>query len=469
MPTILIVDDEVAYLNYLKRILLADAHVVHTAQSGMEAVDIVRNGLHPDIVLLDIMMPGLDGHQTLTRLLKTAWDLRIVILSALDNPTHVVKAIKSGAMDYLSKEATPTVILATIRKCVRWEGAARPPYPAGRSPAGQSEDWVFHSKAMKEIRKTARQVADLPVKVLLLGESGTGKDVLAHFIHSISRRSGKPFIKVNCAALPSELVESELFGHEKGAFTGAHNSQKGKLELADGGTIFLDEIGDFSLNTQAKLLQALEDNEFMRLGGTKPIHINSRIIVATNRDLETAVRDGRFRRDLYYRLFVVSITIPPLRERREEIAPLVKCFLQQYQQEFHVDAPNPNEELMALFQQYDWPGNVRELKNLVKKFAIFQDPSLIAAEIRSKIATVQPPAHPAIDLAMSSADSEMSLKDASRLASQSAERRLILQALEQTNWNRKKAAELLKISYKAFRYKLKDIGLNAPPKSKGGK
>jgi two-component system response regulator AtoC len=286
--------------------------------------------------------------------------------------------------------------------------------------------------------------------------------VLAHYIHSISRRSGKPFIKVNCAALPSELIESELFGHEKGAFTGAHATQKGKLELARGGTIFLDEIGDFSLATQAKLLQALEDNEFMRLGGNKPIQIDARIIVATNRDLETAVRDGKFRRDLYYRLCVVNITIPPLRERTEAIIPLVRSFLRHYQVEFHAEIPDPDPALMALFQSYHWPGNVRELENLLKKYAIFQDGAAIAAELRAKIEAPPAGEFPAVS-GGAPGPAEMSLKDASRRASQAAERRLILRTLEQTNWNRKKAAELLKISYKAFRYKLKDIGLNKPP------
>lgn len=464
MSTILIVDDEKAYLNYIKRILSAEAHDIHPANSGGEALRLVEDGLRPDLVLLDIVMPEMDGHQTLTRLLRVAPNLRIVILSALDNPTQVVRAIRSGAMDFLSKECTPSEILAMVRKCIQWEGApAREPRPA-QSEEEEAEKWIFHSSPMREIRKTARQVADLPVKVLLFGESGVGKDVLAHYIHSISHRSGKPFIKVNCAALPSELIESELFGHEKGAFTGAHATQKGKLELAHGGTIFLDEIGDFSLATQAKLLQALEDNEFMRLGGAKPIQINARIIVATNRDLEAAVREGKFRRDLYYRLFVVNITIPPLRERSEAIVPLVRSFLRHYRAEFHTEIPEPDPGLMKLFQSYHWPGNVRELQNLVKKYAIFQDSAAIAAELRSKMNATPADEFPADAGDGTPGPSEMSLKDASRRASQAAERRLILRTLEQTNWNRKKAAELLKISYKAFRYKLKDIGLNKPPK-----
>jgi two-component system response regulator AtoC len=468
MSTILIVDDEKTYLTYIKRILSAEAHLVHPAQSGGEALRLVAGGLRPDLVLLDIVMPEMDGHQTLTRLLKVAPNLRVVILSALDNPSQVVRAIRSGAMDFLSKECTPTEILAMVRKCIQW---AEPPAPVpgpAKSIEEESDKWIFHSKPMREIRKTARQVADLPVKVLLLGESGVGKDVVAHYIHSISHRSGKPFIKVNCAALPSELIESELFGHEKGSFTGAHATQKGKLELAQGGTIFLDEIGDFTLATQAKLLQALEDNEFMRLGGSRPIQINARIIVATNRDLEAAVREGKFRRDLYFRLCVVNITIPPLRERAEAIVPLIRSFLRHYKAEFNPEIPEPGPELLKLFQTYHWPGNVRELQNLVKKYAIFQDGAAIAAELRSKINAPLADEYPDDTGDGSPGPADMSLKDASRRASQAAERRLILRTLEQTNWNRKKAAVLLQISYKAFRYKLKDIGLNQPPGKKSG-
>jgi two-component system response regulator AtoC len=463
MPKILIIDDEPAYLRYLQRILPTDGHEVHVANSGAEAITKVKDGLRPDLTLLDIMMPELDGHQTLTGLLKVVPDLRVMILSALDHSSHVVKSIKAGAMDYLTKESTPAEILASVRKCLEWEGL--PARTAHGEPIREAlvEEWVFHSPPMREIQRTAQQVADLPVKVLLLGESGVGKDVIARYIHCISRRRNRPFIKVNCAALPHELIESELFGHEKGAFTGAQHTQKGKLELAEKGTIFLDEIGDFSLATQAKLLQALEDNEFMRLGGEKTIRINSRIIVATNRNLEVAVNNGKFRRDLYYRLFVVNIMIPPLRERREDITPLIRSFLDEFRREFGADIPFPDDSLMELFHEYRWPGNVRELKNIMKKYAIFQDGEAIAAEIRHKLSdpVIDEPLPP--KAAVQRAGSGISLKDASRIASLAAEKELILEALEKTNWNRKKAAALLDVSYKTFRNKIKELGLEKPP------
>jgi len=307
--------------------------------------------------------------------------------------------------------------------------------------------------AMRRARALVERVADAPVPVLLLGESGVGKEVIAREIHARSRRREKPFIKVNCAALPSELLESELFGHERGAFTGATSEKPGKFELADGGTLFLDEIGEMDVRLQAKLLQVLQDEEFFRVGGKKSVHVDARVVTATNRDLEQEMERGNFREDLFYRLNVVAIRISPLRERKEEIPQLVAHFMAR-----HGAGGSLPAELLQAFMAHDWPGNVRELENTIRRLAVLKDPAAVLEELTghrpARLATPTVPEP--------SPDEEVSLKDIGKRAAQLAERDAILAMLERTGWNKRKAARRLRISYKALLYKIRDAGIRDP-------
>jgi len=308
------------------------------------------------------------------------------------------------------------------------------------------------------------------VPVLLVGESGVGKDVVARRIHATSRRAGRPFVKINCAALPAELLESELFGHEKGAFTGAHAEKPGKFELADQGSIFLDEIGEMDPRLQAKLLQVLQDEEFYRVGGKRPVRVDARVLVATNRNLDTAIRQGLFREDLFYRLNVVTIRVPPLRERKEEIGPLVRHFVAKYRARYQGGLEQVPPDVMERFHAYDWPGNVRELENLVRRLVVLRDPVMVLGEltIAHRAPGVQNPVTNAVPNAVrvgtlhATLSEDAPLKDVARRAARIAEREAILRALVRTGWNKRKAAKRLQVSYKALLYKIKDCEIVDP-------
>ena len=318
--------------------------------------------------------------------------------------------------------------------------------------------FIFFGQKMDRIREVIDQVANTDVTILIQGESGVGKEIVARALHFNSPRQHKPFIKVNCAALPEELLESELFGYEKGAFTGAYRQKPGKFELAHNGTIFLDEIGDISSSLQAKLLQVLQDGEFSRLGSKTDIRVDVRVLVATNKNLEETVRDGRFREDLYYRLNVVNILVPPLRERRQEIPIFVNRFLDKYAKKYDKKVSPPSGKLMKMFMRHQWPGNIRELENIIKRLVVLGDEAAIIEVLNSEIKgknflqKSKPQFHEAMHPILP-------LKEVSRRAAMQAEREAILKVLGQTNWNRKMAAKLLNISYKAILYKIKEYGL----------
>jgi two-component system response regulator AtoC len=324
--------------------------------------------------------------------------------------------------------------------------------------------------------------------VLLVGESGVGKDVIARRIHATSHRAGHPFVKINCAALPGELLESELFGHERGAFTGAHAEKPGKFELAHQGTVFLDEIGEMDPRLQAKLLQVLQDEEFYRVGGKRPVRVDARVVVATNRNLEAAIRQGTFREDLFYRLNVVTIRVPPLRERKEEIAPLVGHFVEKYRTRYGGGLAEVPAEVMERFHAHDWPGNVRELENLVRRLVVLRDPAMVLGELappepnaggRLALATPPPAGTNTASNALPGAPQngvrreggsglhaalpeDAPLKAVARRAARIAEREAILRALVRSGWNKRKAAKRLQISYKALLYKIKDCEIVDP-------
>ncbi len=331
-------------------------------------------------------------------------------------------------------------------------------YEKRKFPLNGGVSFIFSGEKMDKISEIIRQVGNTDVPVLIQGETGVGKEVVARSLHLNSGRRNKPFIKINCAALPDQLLESELFGYEKGAFTGAYRRKTGKFELAHTGTIFLDEIGDINTSLQAKLLHALQDGEFSRLGGKTNIRVDVRVVVATNTDLVANVREGRFREDLYYRLNVVNIDIPPLRERKEEIPVFVEYFLDLCSKKYGNGVRPPSQKLMRAFLRHRWPGNVRELENMVKRLVVLGDETGIIEELNSDIRMTKgfqrsgsKPINPFPPV--------LSLKEVSRWAAMQAEKKVMLKVLKQTNWNRKKAAQVLNISYKAIIYKLNQYGL----------
>ncbi len=320
--------------------------------------------------------------------------------------------------------------------------------------------FLYESPEMRKIVETINQIADTDVTVLIEGESGVGKELVARALHYRSARRTRPFIKVNCAALPEELLESELFGYEKGAFTGAYSRKPGKFELAHGGTIFLDEVAEISPSLQAKLLQVLQDGEFARLGGKRDIQVDVRVLVATNKSLGEYVKEGRFREDLYYRLNVLNIHVPPLRERREEIPMLIQYLLEKNCRKYNESVSTLSSKTTELLLNYDWPGNVRELENMIKRFVVLGDEEVIKRELNAPLSAE----HPVDVKPQGSEDPKLlSLKEISRKAALEAEAEVIAKTLEQTRWNRKKAAKLLGVSYKALLYKIKESGLDRTP------
>lgn len=340
-------------------------------------------------------------------------------------------------------------------------------WPAPLSSAGfievgevmpqEGEIFLYSSEKMHRVKEIIDQVANTDVTILIQGESGVGKEVVARSIHLNSNRREKPFVKVNCAALPQELLESELFGYEKGAFTGAYRQKPGKFELAEGGTIFLDEIAEISPALQAKLLQVLQDREFSRLGGKKDVRVDVRVLAATNKNIDEAVQSGRFREDLYYRLNVVSMLIPPLRKRKEEIPVFIEYFLKKYGEKYGKRVKPLSAALMKMFLQHPWPGNVRELENILQRLVVLQDEEEILEEL---ISARQKEVSPEWTEAVLGPNEHPSLKEVQKEAVRRAEGKLIGEALERTNWNRKKAAELLQISYKSLLYKIKECGIH---------
>jgi two-component system response regulator AtoC len=431
------------------------------SESGFEPVcaGSVEDAL-PEMAQRRFMLSLLDlGPSTceLLRRLKTQGGSpgAIVVISDAGAGERALEATTLGADDFLQKPFTSDDLENVIKSAL-----ARPRRSWERTPDDEArvrlheEIGLWRSAKMSEVREIIEQAARVDVTVLVCGETGTGKDVVARAIHDASVRQSGPYVKVNCAAVPRELLESELFGHERGAFTGAHQLKIGKFESADRGTIFLDEIGDLHPALQGKLLHVLQDGQFSRVGGRSTVKVDVRVLAATNQDLEQAVAAGRFREDLYYRLNVIQIMVPPLRERPEEIPILIEYFLQRYSQLFRREMLVLPPESMQRLMRHRFPGNVRELENMVKRMIVLGDPLLRRS---SMVDSAGAGADPGQNRQAKSAT--VSLKDISRRAAQVAEREAILHALEQTQWNRVRAAKLLEISYRALLYKIKDAGL----------
>ncbi len=445
---ILLIDDDVNLCKVLSYQLKKQGYEVTTAFSGQEGLARFKEN-NFDIVLSDIQMPDLSGLEVLKEIRRLNPETIIIMITAYGSVDGALEAVHSGADDYITKPFGQEQLLFVIEKAVRLRQLQQENKQLRREVEGKYrfDNMVTNSSKMEEVLQMAGQVAESDATVLILGESGTGKELLARAIHYNSPRKDKPFITVNCPSIPDNLMESELFGHVKGAFTGAVKDRKGKFELANGGTIFLDEIGDLREDVQAKLLRVLQEHEIERLGEGRPIKVDVRVIAATNKNLEALIEQGKFREDLYYRLSVIPITIPPLRERKEDIPYLVDFFLRRYgkEREFEIDP-----QFLDILTRYDWPGNVRELENVIER-AVVLTPG-------GKLTPASLPAH--LQSFVSKKTSSSSESQEGQLTLEELERRAILQALEKSGGNKSQAAKLLNIPRHVLLYRLKKFNLD---------
>ncbi len=488
---IAIVDDDPLFVEYLGTLLRSRGYETVVFPSGSALLRALAARDVPDVVLLDVLMPTMNGIETLKALRTASPNLPVIMLSGQQVPATIVDAVRLGAIDYVVKSdesaalhdaALEAAICRAIERTSLTSEVARLTAHVAESPDGSQVCWGSGT-AMRDVLTMIDRVADSDVSVLLTGESGVGKEVIARELHRRSARRAKPFVKVNCAALPSELLESELFGHERGAFTGAQTSRVGKFEFANGGTIVLDEIGEMPTGLQAKILHVLQDSAFTKLGSNRPVEIDVRVIAATNRELTGMIRSGLFREDLYYRLQVIEIRVPPLRDRRDEIPALVEFFIRRYAERYGRPMLTPSPALLMTLSGYAWPGNIRELENMMKRFVILRDESLLLAELARERAADPPPAPaPAVPppvaapVPVAAGLEPMSegtvtfpktgkLPDLARAAALTAEREAIQGALDHFRWNRRKAAAQLGVSYKTLLNKMKECGITAPTRA----
>ena len=426
---ILIVDDEPFNLDLLEQELSDLSYAVVRAETGAAALTQIDK-VAPDLVLLDYLMPGMNGIEVLQTIRKTQNDLPIVMITAYGTIDLAVEAIKAGADDFITKPFDPEHLALVVRKNLERAKLRSDVRFYAEELGGRHRLVSGNSESMRQVLSEARKAAAARATVLLLGESGTGKELFARSIHNWSDRRLKPFVAINCAGLAKDLLESELFGHEKGAFTGAHQLKKGKLELAQGGTVFLDEIGDLALDLQTKLLRFLQEREFERVGGTSPIAVDLRIIAATSRDLEAAIRAGLFREDLYHRLDVITLTLPPLRERKEDIPALASYFLERFASETKKNFSGITDEARDKLIAYAWPGNIRELANVIERAVVLgEGPELTVHHLPARVIGAQPAA----------VSDEVPYHDAVN----SYRRELIVRALASAQGNRAAAAKNL--------------------------
>lgn len=442
---VLIVDDEEGIRESLSGILQDDGYVVLTSSTGEEALKSLKEQ-NPDLILLDVWLPGIDGIQTLKEIKDMNPDLPVIMISGHANIDLAVKATRMGAYDFLEKPLSlERVLLASKRALER--RTLEIEYRALKQDLIKKWSLIGNSQKINLLREQMNMAAQSNSRVLIFGESGSGKELVAHILHDKSKRTNKPFIEMNCAAIPQELIESELFGHEKGSFTGAFERKKGKFELADGGTLFLDEIGDMSLSTQSKVLRVLETQEFLRVGGSRNIKVDVRIISATNKDLNQEVKVGTFREDLLYRLNVIPLTVPPLRERKDDIPVLVEYFLENFALEYGKKRKKITSDALKILEAYDWPGNVRELRNVIERLFIMTPSDTITPKNLVMGETVR--------------SDYFSLKTL-REARESLEKDFITKKLEENNWNISKTAELLDIERSNLHRKIKAYDIKTP-------
>jgi two-component system response regulator AtoC len=498
---IAIVDDDPLFVGYLGAFLRSRGYETVTFANGSALLQAMNGRQPPDVVLLDVLMPTMNGIETLKALRSASPAVPVIMLSGQQVPGTIVDAVRLGAIDYVVKSdesaelhdaALEAAICRALERTSLTSEVARLTAQVAESPDGTQVCWGS-GPAMRDVMTMVDRVADSDVSVLLTGESGVGKEVIARELHRRSPRRTRPFVKVNCAALPSELLESELFGHERGAFTGAQTTRVGKFEFGNTGTIVLDEIGEMPIGLQAKLLHVLQDHAFTKVGSNRPIEVDIRVIAATNRELSAMIRAGAFREDLYYRLQVIEIRVPPLRERRDEIPALVDFFVRRYAERYGRPPMAPSQALLRTLTAYSWPGNIRELENMMKRFVILRDESLLLAELARERDTAPvsapapqytappapapsmatappvagPPSAPPMDNGAAEPVAPVSFKngklpDLARAAALTAEREAIQSALDHFRWNRRKAAAQLGVSYKTLLNKMKECGITAP-------
>jgi two-component system nitrogen regulation response regulator NtrX len=457
--SILIVDDEVAILNSLSPILEDEGYQVTVAKSGSEALKILA-AEPPDLMLLDIWMPEMDGLETLKRAREQMPKLLVVVMSGHGSIETAVKAIKLGAYDYIEKPLSLENVTLRIRHALD-QRRLEEENQSLRTKVERRFELVGTSPAMQRLRQLIATAGPTNGRVLISGENGTGKELVARAIHVASPRRDRPFVAVNCAAIPENLIESELLGHERGAFTGATVQKRGQFEQADGGTLFLDEIGDMSLNTQAKVLRVLQEQQFTRVGGTKLIKVDVRVIAASNKDLAQEIVKNNFRDDLFYRLNVLPIEVPPLRERREDIPLLVRHFLHVHAEEQGLKPKDITPDALEVLKQNDWHGNIRELRNLIERLMIMVPGSLIDASHAALFMQVRPSAVPATAQPTASAGTVLTVKnyDSLRDARNAFEREYIGRKLREHNWNVSRTADDLQIERSHLHRKIKLLNI----------
>ncbi len=446
MPyTILVVDDEEGIRQSLQEILEDEGYEVLTAATAEEGHRLTRE-FHPDLIFLDIWLPDRDGIELLEDLKAQFKEIPVVIISGHGTIEQAVKATKLGAYDFLEKPLSLERVLLTAQRALE-RGTIEKQFQALTKDLQKQWQIVGSSRVIQKLKEQIEMVSKTPSRVLITGESGVGKELVARAIHQLSPRAKGPFVEVNCAAIPQELIESELFGHEKGSFTGAYDRKKGKFELADGGTLFLDEVADMSLATQAKVLRAIETQQFQRVGGSTDIKVDVRIIAATNKDLKKEIAEGRFREDLYFRLNVIPIYVPPLRERKDDIPALVEHFLELISQQYGWPKKKITKEALKALQAYDWPGNIRELKNAVERLVIMTS----SEEITERdINLITPTERDYFGIS--------SLKDAKEIF----ERDFIWRKLQENNFNISRTAQVLGIERSYLHRKIKQYNIKIP-------
>jgi two-component system nitrogen regulation response regulator NtrX len=451
--TILVVDDEKDIRTSLIGILEDEGYQVVTAASGVEALEKLREDL-PDLVLLDIWMPGMDGLETLEKIKNLLSHITVIMISGHGTIETAVRATKLGAFDFIEKPLSLDKVLIAVGNALRMKDLYTENEELKRA-AGNEHELIGGTAVMAELREQIKRVAPTNASVLVNGANGTGKELVARSIHYYSQRHDKSFVAINCAAIPEELIESELFGHEKGAFTGAVSQKKGRFDLADGGTLFLDEIGDMSLRTQAKVLRILQERCFERVGGTRLVTVDVRLIAATNKDLDEEIRQGRFREDLYYRLKVVPFRIPALRERADDIPVLVQHFIDLFYRKEGREPKHFVPEAIEALKQYHWPGNVRELKNIIERILIMTSGRAITCDDIPDLHGGHgdsPSPCPTLEgaLALSTL----------REAREEFEREFIVQKLEENDWNISRTAEIIELERSNLHRKIKSYGID---------
>lgn len=466
---ILIADDEANIRRVLEAILRREGYDVLTAANGLDALTQMGPGVHT--VITDLKMPGLDGMGLLRKLSADHPDVPVVMITAHGSVENAVEAVKLGAFDYVEKPFDQQQIRQIVAKALKTHALSRKDArPEEPSPAARGRfKLVGESSAIHQIYAVIEKVANTPSTVLITGESGTGKELIARALHENSSRHGGPFIKINCAAIPKTLMESELFGYDKGAFTGAVGAKPGRFELAHGGTLFLDEIGEVPAEMQVKLLRVLQDSEFERVGGIKTIKVDVRLVTATNRDLLAEIAEGSFREDFYYRLNVVPIHLPPLRERREDIPLLLNHFVAKFNDRLKKQITGVEPAAVVRLVGHQWVGNIRELENVVERTMLFcEGPTILESDLPGELlgtasgasATTQSAIPSATASAPDSTEQAVgSLKEAVKVETERVERDLIQRALDETAGNVTRAARKLKISRKSLQTKMKELGL----------